>query len=117
MAKSSTAAKYRGMLEDAKKSASGRVKRVREKASKQEMVQAGAAVAGGAVHGWARASGYSEVGGFDLGYVAGGVALVASQSMDVGMGRSVALGIGSGMMAATVSEATEQAVKESKKAA
>ena len=63
MAKSSTAAKYRGMLEDAKKSASGRVKRVREKASKQEMVQAGAAVAGGAVHGWARASGYSEVGG------------------------------------------------------
>lgn len=104
---SSSAARYKAALEEARAGARKSAGRLKERASKAEVMQAGAAIGGGALHGYARGSGYSTIAGVDVGYGIGGVLLVASQTMRPGTGRTVALGLGSGMLAATVSEAAE----------
>lgn len=65
-------------------------------------------VVGSVAHGYARGSGYTEVGGFDVGLVFGVGALVGAQMLPRGSHqRSLLMGVGAGMTAAVISEYAE----------
>lgn len=110
----STASKWKEKVRAARKSGSARIRRLKDEADKQEWIMAGACAAGGLAHGYLRGTGNEKVFGQDVGYAVGAAGLLGSQVMPRGTGRSMALGLGAGALAASLSETGEQKAKAMK---